>query len=186
MEKNDVFILIGQRGAGKSTYGAKLQKEYPGQLQAVSRDEIMIRKFGRVHTDGYCGELHYAYHLMHRLLRHKLAAESGVAILLDCWMGTSRERKEILRILRQHGANKVTALYFVTPLELVEQWFWEKPGIAKFGDHSKSHSAGTAFFPEDAPLHDYHLFHKHAADINADGFDHVIRVHPLEDLVSLP
>ncbi len=134
--KNTVFLLVGQRGSGKSHYGKRLGEEYP-HMQVVSRDEIIVRLFGDVELSSYNGGNHYAYRIMHRILRRKLSTQKGITILLDCWTGSTEGREEIIELLRAHGADRVIALYFVTPLKLVNVWFWQKPGIIKWSDRKK-------------------------------------------------
>jgi len=179
-----VFLLIGQRGSGKSHYGRRLVEACP-EIKAISRDEIIIRRFGSIHNDPYTGAVYYAYEIMDRLLRRKLTTQTEVKLLLDCWTGDSRERKSLLKKLRQYGANHVVALYFITPLEVVETWFWQKSGIAKIGEIRNRQGEGLSFFPEDAPRHDHELFHRLASKIDSDGFDKVIRIDPLKRLIEL-
>lgn len=184
-KQNSVFLLVGQRGSGKSHYGKRLIEARP-ELQAISRDEILIRHFGSVHTDPYSGAGHYAYEIMDRLVRRKLATQTGLNILLDCWTGDSRERKSLLHKLRRYGTNRVVALYFITPLKMVETWFWQKPGIAKMSEMRNRQGEGLSFFSENAPRHDHEIFHQLASSIDADGFDEVMRIDPQKELVVLP
>ena len=181
---NTVFVLVGQRGSGKSHYGSRLLEATP-EMQGVSRDEILIRLFGSVYTSAYSGANTYALHVMHRLLSRKLSTQSGITLLLDCWTGSSGERERLLQKLREYGADNVVALYFVTPLEVVEEWFWKKPGIAKSGDRKNPHNEDVIFFSENAPRHDHGLFHELAEHIDSDGFDEVIRVNPTKELITL-
>lgn len=183
-EEKVVFLLIGQRGSGKSAYGQRLLENHP-DLTAISRDEILIRFSGSVHLDPYSGTLHCAYEAMCRLVRFKLTTQAGVRILLDCWTGSSRERQSLLRKLREYGATRVVALYFITPLEVVEQWFWQKPGIAKASEMATRKGEHLSFFEDSAPRYDHQLFHERAATLEADGFDEVIRVDPQTELVNL-
>lgn len=182
--QNDVFLLVGQRGSGKSHYGKRLIEADP-KLQVISRDEILIRRYGSVHTDPYSGAGYYAYEIMDRLLRRKLATQTRARLLLDCWTGDSRERKNLLKKLRYYGADRVVALYFITPLTIVENWFWSKPGIAKIGEIRTRQGEGLSFFSENAPRHDHELFHELAAKIDSDGFDEVVRINPQKELVVL-
>ncbi len=182
--KNNVFLLVGQRGSGKSYYGKRLVENHP-ELTVVSRDEILVRRFGSVHTDPYSGAGYYAQEILYRLLRRKLGTQTNVKLLLDCWTRDSRERKNLLRKLRSYGANRVVALYFVTPLKTVETWFWQKPGIAKIRDMKNHQGERLSFFSDDAPRHDHELFHKLASKIDSDGFDKVMRIDPTKKLVVL-
>ncbi|MDP2934794.1 MAG: AAA family ATPase [bacterium] len=185
MEKNNtVYLLIGQRGSGKSHYARRIIENQPG-LSAVSRDEILLRFFGSVDTNPYTGAQYLAQEIMHRLLRRKLSTQTGLRLILDAWTGESRERKLLISRLRQHGATRVVALYFITPLETVNSWFWKKPGIAKMKEMKIRQEKGLLFFSEDAPAHDYKIFHECASRIDSNGFDKVIRINPQKELVVL-
>lgn len=182
--EKQVFLMVGQRGAGKTHYGEKLVNRHP-TLQAINRDEILTRVFGSTHLSPYTGGHHHVAQIVTRLLRMKFSKNESFKILFDYWTGCSEERKFWLAELRRMGATKVTALYFVTPLEKVEEWFWKKPGIAKASDMIKLQSKGFMFFSKHAPKHDYELFHALASEIDRDGFDEVIRIDPTQELVSL-
>ena len=179
-----VFVLIGQRGSGKSSYGTRLIKDQP-ELIPISRDEILVRRFGSVHTSPYSGSNQHVHVVIHRLLRRKLCTQTGISILLDTWTENSQQRKLLVKKLREYGANRIVALYFITPLEVVETWFWKKPGIAKMSEMSTRQGQGLSFFSENASARDYELFHKLASEINSDGFDKVVRIDPREKLIIL-
>ena len=68
---NVVYLLVGQRGAGKSYYANKLVQNDP-DLILVSRDEILIRLFGSADTNPYSGAHCLAEDEMHQLLKSKL------------------------------------------------------------------------------------------------------------------
>ncbi len=174
-----VYLLIGQRGSGKTTYTKKLTEE-DKKFYVINRDDILIKLFGSVHLSPYTGEHFYADNIVFRLLRKKLSAKNEVKIILDYWTGSSLERRTLIRKLREYGATKVIALYFITPLELVEKWFWEKPGIAKMSRIREPRKEEVVYFSEDAPSHDYEIFHDLAKGIDADGFNQVIRIDPLK------
>lgn len=176
---NTVFLLVGQRGAGKSFYARELKKVCP-EIDIVSRDDALFERFGTVLFDHYGGELEYIKEVISRLLRMKLRKSSGTSLLLDYWTFTSTERQALIRELREYGAGKIIALYFITPAEIVADWFWKKPGIAKMSQMKASRDQGLVFFSEDAPVNDYRVFHKFAKGIDADGFDEVVRINPLE------
>jgi len=184
MENNVVYLLVGQRGSGKSQYCERLSKAQP-EFSVISRDEILIRLFGSTDTDPHGGEQHMARCTMGRLLRRKLSTKRGLALILDAWTGGSRERQMLIENLRGYGADRIVALYFITSLETVNAWFWKKPGIAKFKEMAARRGQGLSFFSEDAPAHDYELFHRHARDIDEDGFDEVIRIDPEKELITL-
>jgi predicted kinase len=177
-----VYLLVGPRGSGKSNYCDRMVSRQQ-DLAVVSRDAIMLQLFGSVHSNKYEGGHEYAFGVMQERLRTLLSAENGIRLVLDAWTGTSRERKALISVLREYGATRVIALYFITPVEYVEKWFWLKPKIARIGEMSEKHGQGYTFFGDDVPRRDHELFHRYAADIDSDGFDQVIRVNPLQELL---
>lgn len=181
---NTVYLLVGQRGSGKSHYAKQVIERQP-EISAVSRDEILVRLFGSVHMSPYTGGQYFAQEIMYRLLRCKLSTQTGLKLILDTWTGYSEERRSLVKKLRQYGATRIVALYFVTSLKTVNIWFWEKPGIAKAEEMKARQGKGFVFFSKDAPSHDYEFFHENASQINSDGFDKVIRIDPKKELISL-
>lgn len=180
-----VYLLVGQRGSGKSYFANRLLTNQ-SDLVLVSRDEILVRKFGSTDTSPYGGERWYAGNVLDRLLRFILHTRTNVGIILDCWTGDSAERASVVRKLREYGATRVVAIYFLTPLEAVNSWFWLKPGIAKFEEMGKHGGEKLVYFSPTAPAHDYELFHRLAKRIDHDGFDAVLRIDPSnEDFVTL-
>lgn len=176
--------MVGQRGAGKTTYAKRLLANQP-ELSLVTRDEILIRKFGSTDVSPYTGAQWYALKVMYRLLRFILRNRPMPKIVLDCWTGDSGERRLLVQKLREYGATRVVALYFETPLELVNTWFWLKPGIAKMEEMGKREGEKLAYFFSDAPSRDYEVFHRFAKCIDSDGFDQVIRIDPQTEPVLL-
>ncbi len=181
---NTVYLLVGQQGAGKSYYANKLIEDNP-ELILVSRDEILIRLFGSVFRNSYMGDHHHAENEMHLLLKSTLAKQNGVKLILDTWTGESLERNILINKLRKYGAKYVIALYFITPPEIVNLWFWKKPEVAKAKEWHTKKNQGLIFFHEDAPSHDYKIFHQLAENIDYDGFDRVIRINPQEKIINL-
>lgn len=177
VEEKRVYLLIGQRGAGKSSYAKHLLVNQP-ELLLVSRDEILVRKFGTTDTDPYGGAQWYVLEVLHRLLRFVLRTRPMPKIVLDCWTENSEERVSLVQKIREYGATQITALYFVTPCEVVNSWFWLKPGIARMEEMGKRGGENLAYFSPDAPSRDYRTFHQLALHINSDGFNKVIRVDP--------
>lgn len=181
-----VYLVVGPRGSGKSNYAKRLLTRQ-SDLSFISRDEILVRRFGSADISPYTGGHWYAREVMHRLLRFTFGTCPNVKIILDCWTGTSEERASLLQTLREYGAKRVVALFFVTPRKVVEDWFWHKPGVAKLGD-MKSHNENekdTTYYDEDAPLRDYDIFHRLAQQIELDGFDEIIRVDPRKEPILL-
>jgi hypothetical protein len=181
---NTVFLLVGPRGSGKTSYIGRLL-ESQSELSAVNRDEIFVRLFSSTHGSAYGGEINAVKLITGRLLRFKLSTQRNSKIVLEYWTGESRDRQNLTTELRKYGASKVVALYFVTPGELVSEWFWKKPGVAKVSDIKNQHPEGTVFFSESTPSRDHEVFHQFAAGIDSDGFDEVIRINPLGPLIAL-
>ena len=86
-----VYLLVGQRGSGKSSYAKRLLANQP-ELSHISRDEILVRKFGSTDTNPYGGAQWYALEVMHRLLRFVLRTRPMTKIILECWTGDSEGR----------------------------------------------------------------------------------------------
>lgn len=179
-----VYLLVGQRGAGKSSYAKRLLANQP-ELSFISRDEILVRKFGSTDTDPYGGVQWYVLEVLHRLLRFVLRTRPMIKIVLDCWTEDSKGRASLVQKLREYGATRVVALYFVTPREVVDSWFWLKPGIAKMEEMGSRNGENLVYFSADAPLRDYNAFHRLARHINSDGFDQVIRIDPRTEPIVL-
>ena len=179
-----VFLLVGPRAAGKSSYGMNLLKQH-SDIKGISRDEILLRLFGSEHCNPYDGTSWYAHEIMKRLIKQRLKVDADVKLILDSWTGSSEERKAIIKQLRVYGATQVVALYFTSSVEDVTAWFWGKPGIAKMQTMAENQGKGLVFYSEDAPKRDYESFHKYASNIEKDGFDEIIKVNPKEKLISL-
>jgi predicted kinase len=184
-KNNSVYLLVGPRGSGKSQYGIKLHESH-SDLSVISRDEIIRRLCGTEHPDSYSGGIEIATDIMHRLLRRKLSTKTTISIVLDCWTGGSHERKALIRKLHEYGATRIVALYFVTPVEYVKVWFWQKPGVAPMSEMgARQGETRLVYFAENTPERDYRIFHRLASRIQTDGFDEVIQVNPLEPLIAL-
>ena len=181
---NTVYLLVGPRGAGKTSYCKRLTSSN-GSLLMVCRDEILVRICGSEHMDPYTGAHLHCFKIMQRLLKRKLQTRRGVRLLLDCWTSTRLERMHIIEDLRKFGATRVVALYFITPPELVETWFWKKPGVAKMSEMRARPDEGLVFYPEWAPREEHDEFHHHARSIDSDGFDEVIRIDPQSEIITL-
>ncbi|TSC81496.1 MAG: hypothetical protein G01um101420_968 [Parcubacteria group bacterium Gr01-1014_20] len=179
-----VYLLVGQRGSGKSSYAKRLLANQP-ELLLISRDEILVHKFGSTDTNPYGGAQWYVLEIMHRFLRFVLRTRPMAKIILDCWTEDSKDRASLVQKLREYGATRVTALYFVTSREVVNSWFWLKPGIAKMEEMGKHDGENLVYFSADAPSRDYDTFHRLARHINSDGFDQVIRIDPRTEPIML-
>ena len=181
---NTVYLLVGQRGAGKNVYASKIVSQQP-EVVFISRDAVLVRLFGSTDLSPYSGQSGHGCDVTKRLLRRILSTRTNLKIIFDYWTGESCSRQGLSQWLRRHGAVRVVALYFITPLSSVNEWFWEKPGIAKLKEMRTRANEGLCFFCEDAPSRDYEMFHKRASNIASDGFDEVIKINPLEPVITL-
>lgn len=170
----EVFLTVGQRGAGKSTFCERVL-EYDSEVVLISRDEVIDELFG---LGFLCpkGGTRYAIDVMVQRVSELFESRGTVRLILDAWNGTSEERRHILKLLRRLGADKVYAWYFVTPIDLVARWFWLKPGIVRFSERSGSDDCVA--YDDDAPYNDNIVFHSSAGNIDLDGFDSVVRIDP--------
>ncbi|OGZ04002.1 MAG: hypothetical protein A2648_00160 [Candidatus Lloydbacteria bacterium RIFCSPHIGHO2_01_FULL_41_20] len=181
---NTVYLLVGQRGAGKSVYAEKILSQQPG-ISFVSRDVVLTRLFGSTDLSPYSGQSERGGAVTKRLLRRILSTRTNLKLIFDYWTGEGRDRRNLNQWLRRHGAVRVVALYFITSLPLVNEWFWKKPGVAKAKEMKTRENEGLTFFSENAPSRDYEVFHRIASDIASDGFDEVVRINPLEQVIFL-
>ena len=173
----EVIMMVGTRGAGKSTFLDKTLACDPS-IVGVSRDKILFDLFGSMSVDPYSGGFCNVYEKMWEEAAAALAPRD-VRMILDAWNGSSCERQQMLWKLRLLGADRVVAWYFTTPLETVEDWFWKKPDVAKMSEMGSRQGQGVVFYSEGAPGRDHKLFHKHAGGIDSDGFDEVVRINPV-------
>ena len=171
-----VYLLVGPRGSGKSEYAEILQKQDPSMF-IISRDKILLEITGSVEQDPYGGGFYIAERKLGDLFREKMVDDAIRKIILDCWSGNREQREEWISFLRRLGATEVIALYFVTPVELVENWFWKKPGVAK---STAKCQENKAYYSIDTPRRDYKFFHQLAKTIDDEGFDQVIRINPTQ------
>ena len=174
----EVIVLVGPRASGKSSFCERVVAFDPS-IVLVSRDAILTELFGGTLLDSYSGGHGYALERIWEIVESRLKSSSQSKTILDTWNGSSDDRLRITRKLRHLGADRITAWYFVTPVQYVEQWFWKKPGIAKMQEMRERQGQGLTFFSEDAPRRDYKLFHDMASRVASDGFDTLVRINPL-------
>jgi predicted kinase len=159
----EAFLTIGPIGSGKSTFCNEVAKKEPGFV-LVSRDAILIEMFGTVWLDSYTGGHFEAYERMWKEVEKHLATAGSLAVILDCWNGFARERRDIARRLRYLGAERVVGLYFTTPEDTCVTWRTAK-------------EAGKTGLDKDAYMRDYRLFHSQPINIQ-QGFDSIVNIDP--------
>ncbi len=164
MSEKTVFVTVGPRGSGKSTFCERIISKNPN-VTLISRDKILMSLFGDVCLSPYSGGHQYAYSIMWKMVGEHLNRSANI-LILDVWNGYFDERKYIIDFLRKLGAEKIIALYFITPVSSVEKWFWQKPEVVR------SHYLDTS------PVHDHILFHRLARGICSNGFDQVLNIDP--------
>jgi predicted kinase len=175
---NEVILPIGPQGSGKSVFCEKALVTDPN-LILISRDKILMELFGSVFLDSYSGGHYHASDVMWKKVRAQIQLTSEFRIILDTWNGTKQERAGIIQKLRELGVKRIVGWYFITPVEMVSEWFWEKPEVAKSSDMRNRQGENLTFFSEDAPIHNHKLFHRWASKIDSEGFDEVVRINPL-------
>lgn len=184
---NVVYVLIGQRGAGKSTYAKALYQRDP-TLRLLIRDDISVRCFGSLyfHADKQEEDRRFIYtlKLMFRFLKRTFSSKPGSRVIMEVLATTQAGRRSYIETLQKLGATKIIALCFETPLEIVDQWFWQKPEVGLMGVEKEGED--LLFFTRDTPTRQHEAFQHHLATIDTDGWDQVIRVNPLEPLITLP
>lgn len=167
-----VYLTSGPRGSGKTAFVDHVITRHP-EAHIVSRDDILVELFGKTSLCTYSGGHHIAIQTMTERLETLLGVEKDVKILLDCWNGFSRERRRLIKVLRDLGADRVYCWHFTLPLETCIRWFM-----------SKKDSNG---YSESGIKWDYNLFYNESSSIETDGFDVVIRIDPRQLLLpSIP
>ena len=174
----EVILIVGPRASGKSSFCEKAIA-VDSSIVLVSRDTILTELFGKTSLDPYSGGHVHALERMWEVVEDQLKSHSPLRMILDTWNGSSGERRRIIAQLRRLGAERITAWYFVTPVEYVEEWFWKKPGIARMEEMATRQNQGLIFYSSDAPRRDYELFYQTASEVASDGFDQILRINPL-------
>lgn len=174
----EVILIVGPRASGKSSF-CERTVAIDSSIVLVSRDIMLVEVFGKTSLDPYSGGHEYVSERMWKVVEDQLRSISPLRMILDTWNESSGERCRIIAQLRDLGAERIIAWYFVTPVEYVEKWFWKKPGIAKTEEMSTRQNQGLTFYLSDAPRRDHELFHQMASEIASDGFDQILRINPL-------
>lgn len=164
-----VFLTIGPRGAGKSTFCREVVAHRP-DVTLLQRDAILVEFFGSTMLSPYEGGHAWAMHVLFERLERALVPENAT-VILDTWNGLAGERRELVRVLRNLGADEVIGWYFVTPEETVVRQFLEREGetaLAAWGARAESYCR-----------RDFTFFH--AQEVSTDqGFDEIIRIDPTQ------
>lgn len=164
-----VILTSGPRGAGKSTYSKKVKEDYL-EVKYLSRDEIFIEAFGKTSFDRYTGDHLIARQIFEDKIKDALSEDDDFKIIIDCWNGFSSERKSLIKLFRELGADTIICWQFIVTTETCLKWFFKK-------DDSVGYS-------ESGIRSDHRLYYKTATDIEDDGFDAVYRINPLQ--LSIP
>lgn len=172
------ILTVGTRAAGKTTFCEQALK-VDSSLTLLSRDNLMVELFGKTHLDKYSGGHGQVFEKMWALAREHFEERPQHILILDTWNGDRGTRKGLIRELREMGAERVVAWYFVTPVEAVAEWFWKKPDVIKSSEARGQDIGKRAIYSDTAPIHDHDLYTSLAAGIDEDGFDEVVRINPL-------
>ncbi len=172
-----VILTVGPQGSGKSTYCDKVATIHP-DIILLSRDKLLNEMFGDTWLDPYCGGHYVVMERLFEILSETLGTNTPqTTILLDCWNGSERERHQLLKKLRDLGAEKIIGWYFVTPLATTIQWFLRRECSTNSSDWEKESK-------EHMCRHNYQLFHEFASDVrNRKEFDIVRTINPLQRLL---
>lgn len=177
----EVILTVGPRASGKSEFCRRATQVDPS-ITLISRDALLIELFGTTSLNPYTGGHYLAEERMWKEVEERLKHDR-IRLILDAWNGSSRERLTITRRFRDLGADRIKAWYFVTQPEYVDQWFWQKPGIARMSEMRTRQGQKLTYYDDGAPRRDYELFHRLALGIDFDGFDELTKIDPL---ITLP
>jgi len=145
------ILLVGPRGAGKSTWLANNIAYYEGAV-SYSRDEFLAKNF----PDGFCRynfPIEIGIEAFWKDARDREAATPSQTVFYDYWTGFVGERRRVVEKLREMGFDKVFAYWVRTPKETTIAQFLQREGSAY-----TRHSAEW----------DWSLFHENVADLTGD------------------
>lgn len=108
------IVAIGIPGAGKTTVLKPLSEKYG--LAYVSRDDIRETMLGAAEDQSRNKEV---WEEANR--RTVSALRAGTSVVLDSTFVEEWKRKEVLRFLRESGADRVIGLYFDTPFGIAKE-----------------------------------------------------------------
>jgi predicted kinase len=162
-----VFLTIGPRGAGKSTFCKKMMEAFP-QITCISRDQIMLEMYGTIYGGIYTSEFYYAIKKMFERVAEHLCKQKQ-PLILDYWNGSTEERERTIQKLRKLGSERIIGLYFTTPENICLSWL-----TSRCKKEVKKKILITE--PSEHALRkDYQLFHSDPIDPSL-GFDYIIKI----------
>lgn len=107
--------------------------------------------------------------------------KKDIKIILDCWNGFARERREITAKLRELKTDRIEAWYFVTPEKTCIEWLLAKGTIELSVKPDKNFGLTEAFqqMHIESLRHDYQLYHRQSVN-RRQGFDAIRKINPLK------
>jgi predicted kinase len=166
------FLTVGPQYAGKSTFCEVVTKKHP-EVILISRDKIRVEVYGSIWTDPYTTDGSEAMDLLWSRVKESMESPDAT-LILDCWNAAPTTRRQIVDALRQAGAERVEAWYFVTPPQQCAEWLFSRdhPG----GNQSYQDWVRLLHQEQCARFHDLHKNLK-----NEGVCDSVQVINPLVD-----
>jgi len=118
------ILVVGMRGAGKSTYCQKAKRLHP-EINLISRDEYYVTHFSDCVFEPYTGTGAWAAELFWRHVGEVIEQYKGV-VLIDAFTGRASERRRIIADLYKHGAEEVVCWFIDCSLDRCVQQFVER------------------------------------------------------------
>ncbi len=160
---------------GKSTLCTKIKAEY-SDIVIISKDEIFDEILARSEKTGPFDltETHKQAMKTLSTLLQLVLRKPGVRIILDCFNSYPYERKEMLFVLKQMGADRVVCWQFTTPIEISLPWYLEREK-SKFNGHVE-----VAHFAAMEHRGFFEKYWRNSQNIKSEGFDQVHKFDPRE------
>lgn len=163
-----VILTVGPRGAGKTTFCQEIIKLRP-EVVMIERDALFNELVRDTWQDPSLGNFHYGYKVMMKKVEEVLKPDP-VILILDSWTGDAIDRWRLIKNLRQCGADRITAWYFVTAEDSVVSQFMKK---SKFSQEDEvMRNIETRFCRRN-----YRVYHSHPVDLE-QGFDDIELINP--------
>lgn len=159
-----IYLTSGPRGAGKSTYVKQLIKSFP-DIVLVDRDEILMKTCGK--TFFQPGEDNSPEALWMEKINFLLSSSDNIKMIVDAWNADSFMRSKLIKLFRHWEVGKVICLYFNTPFVECSKWLNDNP-------------INPYPIPKEQYWREHGLYHQNAILIEADGFDKILYINPLE------